>query len=77
VNLLSFAAIISIQLGLFNLLPVPALDGSKLVFLTLEGLRGKPIDPERENMVHFVGFIMLMALLVLITFKDLQRLNIF
>lgn len=77
VNLLSFAAIISIQLGLFNLLPIPALDGSKLVFLTLEGLRGKPIDPERENMVHFIGFVLLMALLIIITFKDLQRLNIF
>jgi len=77
VNLLSFAAIISIQLGLFNLLPVPALDGSKLVFLALEGLRGRPIDPERENMVHFVGFVLLMALLILITYKDLQRLQIF
>lgn len=77
VNLLSFAAIISIQLGLFNLLPIPALDGSKLVFLTLEGLRGKPIDPERENMVHFIGFVLLMALLIVITFKDLQRLNLF
>lgn len=77
VNLLSFAAIISIQLGLFNLLPIPALDGSKLVFLTLEGLRGKPIDPDRENMVHFVGFVLLMAMLVIFTFKDLQRLNIF
>ena len=77
VNLLSFAAIISIQLGLFNLLPIPALDGSKLVFLTIEGLRGKPIDPDKENMVHFVGFVLLMALLILITFQDLQRLNIF
>ena len=77
VNLLSFAAIISIQLGLFNLLPIPALDGSKLVFLTLEGLRGKPIDPDKENMVHFIGFVLLMGLLIIITFKDLQRLNIF
>ena len=77
VNLLSFAAIISIQLGLFNLLPIPALDGSKLVFLTIEGIRGKPVDPERENMVHFIGFVLLMGLLIMITFKDLQRLNIF
>lgn len=77
VNLLSFAAIISIQLGLFNLLPIPALDGSKIVFLAFEGLRGKPVDPEKENMIHFVGFVLLMALIVLITFKDLRRLNIF
>jgi regulator of sigma E protease len=77
VNLLSFAAIISIQLGLFNLLPIPALDGSKLVFLLVEGIRGKPIDPEWENMVHLVGFALLMGFLVLITFKDLQRLQVF
>lgn len=77
VNLLSFAAIISIQLGLFNLLPIPALDGSKIVFLAFEGLRGKPVDPEKENMIHFVGFVLLMALIVLVTFKDLRRLDIF
>ncbi|MBS3872664.1 MAG: RIP metalloprotease RseP [Firmicutes bacterium] len=76
-NLLSFAAIISIQLGMFNLLPIPALDGSKLVFLALEGVRGKPIAPERENMIHFLGFVMLMVLIVLVTYQDLQRLNIF
>ena len=76
-NLLSFAAIISIQLGLFQLLPIPALDGSKLAFLLIEGVRGRPIDPEWENMVHLVGFALLMGFLVLITFKDLQRLNIF
>ena len=77
VNLLSFAAVISIQLGLFNLLPIPALDGSKLAFLSLEAIRGKPVDPEWENMIHLLGFALLMGFLVLITFKDLQRLNIF
>ncbi|MBT9157053.1 MAG: Regulator of sigma-W protease RasP [Firmicutes bacterium] len=76
-NLLSFAAIISIQLGMFNLLPIPALDGSKLIFLAIEGLRGKPINPDKENMIHFIGFVMLMVLIVLITYQDLQRLNIF
>ena len=76
-NLLSFAAIISIQLGLFNLLPIPALDGSKLVFLALERLRGKPVDPEKENMIHLIGFVLLMVLIVLVTFGDLRRLNIF
>ena len=77
VNLLSFAAVISIQLGLFNLLPIPALDGSKLAFLTLEAIRGKPVDPDWENMIHLLGFALLMGFLVLITFKDLQRLNLF
>ncbi|MGI6357514.1 MAG: RIP metalloprotease RseP [Bacillota bacterium] len=77
VNLLTFAAIISIQLGLFNLLPIPALDGSRLVFFLIEAVRGKPVDPEKENMVHFLGFVLLMVFMVLITFKDLQRLNIF
>lgn len=77
VNLLTFAAIISIQFGLFNLLPIPALDGSRLVFFAIEAVRGKPIDPEKENFVHFVGFMLLMAFMVLVTFKDLQRLNIF
>lgn len=76
-NLLVFAAIISIQLGIFNLLPIPALDGSRLVFLAIEAVRGKPIDPEKESMVHFFGFILLLAFMVLVTFKDLQRLNIF
>jgi len=76
-NLLSFAAIISIQLGLFNLLPIPALDGSKLVFLALERLRGKPVDPDKENMIHLIGFVLLMVLIVLVTFGDLRRLNIF
>ncbi|HBK86570.1 MAG TPA: RIP metalloprotease RseP [Firmicutes bacterium] len=77
INLLTFAAIISIQLGLFNLLPIPALDGSRLVFFAIEAVRGKPIDPEKENFVHFLGFVLLMAFMVLITFKDLQRLDIF
>ncbi len=77
VNLLTFAAIISIQLGLFNLLPIPALDGSRLVFFLIEAIRGKPVDPEKENLVHFFGFVLLMVFMVLITFKDLQRLNIF
>lgn len=77
VNLLTFAAIISIQLGLFNLLPIPALDGSRLIFFAIEAIRGKPVDPEKESFVHFLGFILLMVFMVLITFKDLQKLNVF
>ena len=73
-NLLSLAAIISINLGIINLLPIPALDGSRLLFLSLEGIRGKPIDPQKEGFIHFVGFAMLIMLMVFISFQDIFRL---
>jgi regulator of sigma E protease len=73
-NLFSLAAIISINLGIINLLPIPALDGSKLLFLALEGIRGKPIDPQKEGFIHFVGFAMLIALMIFISFHDIIRL---
>lgn len=71
--ILNFAALLSLNLGLINLLPIPALDGSRLVFLAIEGIRGKPINPERENFVHLVGFAMLILLMILITYKDILR----
>lgn len=63
-------ALLSINLGLVNLLPIPALDGSRLVFLGLEGIRGRKLDPNRENMVHFVGFLLLIGLMIVITYSD-------
>ncbi|TDF98192.1 RIP metalloprotease RseP [Paenibacillus piri] len=69
-----WAALMSLYLGLFNLLPFPALDGSRLVFLGFEALRGKPVDPSRESMVHFVGFAMLMLLMIAVTYNDILRL---
>lgn len=75
-NVLYLAAIISINLGLFNLFPIPALDGSKIVFLGVELLKGKPLDPEKEGLVHFIGFALLMVLMVFIIFKDIKRLNL-
>ncbi|MDH7576721.1 MAG: RIP metalloprotease RseP [Bacillota bacterium] len=72
--LLSFTAILGINLALVNLLPIPALDGSRLVFLLLEGIRGKPVDPEKENFIHLIGFALLMVLILLITYNDLARL---
>ena len=69
-----WAAILSLYLGIFNLLPIPALDGSRLVFLGVEALRGKPIDPGREGMVHFVGFAMLFLLMIAVTYNDILRL---
>lgn len=69
-----WAAIMSLYLGIFNLLPFPALDGSRLVFLGLEALRGRPVDPNREGIVHFIGFAMIMLLMVAVTYNDILRL---
>jgi len=76
-NLLYLAAIISVNLGLFNLLPIPALDGSRLFFLLVEFLRGKPIDPEKEGFIHFLGFALMMIMMIIIAYKDIMRFNIF
>ncbi|MEK3882175.1 RIP metalloprotease RseP [Paenibacillus sp. PL2-23] len=73
-QLTSWTALLSLYLGIFNLLPVPALDGSRLIFLGLEAVRRKPIDPNKESMVHFVGFAMLMLLMVAVTYNDILRL---
>lgn len=73
-SLLYLAAILSANLALINLLPIPALDGSRLLFLGIEGIRGKPIDPEKENFIHGLGFALLIVVAVLITFRDLARL---
>jgi len=77
VNLLSLAAIISVNLGLLNLLPIPALDGSKLLFLLLEAVRGRPVDPRKESFIHFVGFTVLILLMIVVAYRDLVRLDIF
>lgn len=69
-----WTALLSLYLGIFNLLPIPALDGSRLMFLTLEAIRGRPIDPSRESLVHFIGFAMLMLLMIAVTYNDILRL---
>ncbi|MGE5578667.1 MAG: M50 family metallopeptidase [Bacillota bacterium] len=73
-ELLYLLGALSANLGLFNLLPVPALDGSRLIFAGAEALTGKPIDPDKESLIHFVGFFLLIALFVVITYKDILRL---
>ena len=65
---------ISATLGVMNLLPLPALDGGKLVFLLIEAVRGKPVPREKEGMVHFVGIILLMVLMVVVLFNDISKL---
>lgn len=72
-SLLSLAAFISINLGFMNLLPIPALDGSKLVFLAIEGIRGKALPVEKEGYIHFIGFVFLIGLMIFITYKDILR----
>ncbi|WP_313232800.1 RIP metalloprotease RseP [Tissierella praeacuta] len=76
-NLLYILGFISVNLGFFNLLPIPALDGSRIVFLLVELVRGKPIDPEKEGFIHFVGFILLISLMLIVTYRDLIKFNIF
>nr|WP_209465873.1 M50 family metallopeptidase [Symbiobacterium terraclitae] len=71
-NLLWLTAFLSINLGLFNLLPIPALDGSHLLFMAVEAIRGRKLDPERVNMVHFFGFLLLMGLILVVTYGDLR-----
>ncbi len=73
-NLFNMILMLSANLGVMNLLPLPALDGGRLVFLVIEAVRGKPIDREKEGMVHFVGIILLMILMVFITFNDIINL---
>ncbi len=70
---LNIAAVINVNIGLFNLFPIPALDGSRLFFLLTEKLRGRPIDPERENLFHLVGFALLMVLAVFVLYRDVVR----
>jgi regulator of sigma E protease len=70
---LSFAATISFALGLFNLLPIPALDGGRAAFIIAELIRGRPVDPEKEAMVHLAGFAALIALVMLVAFHDITR----
>jgi len=73
-SLLNLAAFISINLGFMNLLPIPALDGSKALFIIIEKIRGKRIPVEKEAYVHFAGFVILMGLMIVITYKDVVKL---
>lgn len=72
-TMINFAVLLSANLGVMNLLPIPALDGGRLLFLFLEVLRGKPIPPEKEGLVHFIGFVGLMILMVFVLYNDLAR----
>ncbi|WP_425447473.1 RIP metalloprotease RseP [Dethiothermospora halolimnae] len=76
-NVLYMAAFLSVNLGFLNLLPIPALDGSRIMFGLIELVRGKPIDPDKEGFIHFIGFVLLLTLMVFVTYKDIARLDLF
>ncbi|GAE24288.1 membrane-associated zinc metalloprotease [Halalkalibacter wakoensis JCM 9140] len=71
--LMQWAAALSVNLGIINLLPIPAMDGGRLIFIGLEAVRGKPIDPQKEGMVHFIGFALLMLLMIVVTWNDINK----
>lgn len=73
-QMLYWAILLSANLGVMNLLPIPALDGGRLVFLAVEAVRKKKLDPNVEGMVHFAGFVLLMLLMVFVMFNDFRRL---
>ena len=73
-NMLSLAILLSANLGVMNLLPLPALDGGRLLFQLIEVVRGKPVPKEKEGMIHFVGIILLLLLSVVVLFNDIRKL---
>lgn len=72
-SLIFWTAALSINLGIMNLLPLPALDGGRLLFFGIEALRGKPVDRQKEGLVHLIGIVLLMILMVVVTWNDIQR----
>lgn len=73
-SLLNLLALLSVNVGFINLIPLPAFDGGRILFLLIEKIKGSPVSPKVENTVHSIGFILLMVLLLFITFNDVLRL---
>ena len=69
ITALTLMAFISINIGIFNLLPLPALDGGRLFFLVVEGIRRKPVNPKYEGYVHAAGLVLLLLLMLVVTFN--------
>ena len=72
-NLLNIAILLSANLGVMNLLPIPALDGGRLIFLIVEAIRRKRVEPELEAKIHFAGLMLLMLLMVVVMFNDVRK----
>lgn len=73
-QMLYICVLLSANLGVMNLLPIPALDGGRLVFLVIEAIRGKRVDPNKEGFVHFIGIVLLLGLMVVVMFNDIRKL---
>lgn len=72
-QMLYITIFLSANLGVMNLLPLPALDGGRLLFMIIEVIRGKRVDPDKEGMVHFIGMMLLFALMIFVLFNDVKR----
>lgn len=72
-SILYMAVLLSANLGVMNLLPLPALDGGRLVFILIEAVRGKPVDREKEGYIHFAGFVLLMLFMVFVLYNDVIK----
>lgn len=75
-NVISLVSMLTLNVGIFNLLPLPALDGGRIIFLIIEAIRRKPIKPEHEGLVHFIGLAALLLLMVVITFNDIKNIAV-
>lgn len=73
-DLMYLISLITINVGVFNLIPIPSLDGGRLVFLIIEAIRRKPVKPQFEGMIHFAGFALLMIVMIIAMFNDISRL---
>lgn len=74
INMMNWIVLLSANLGVMNLLPLPALDGGRLVFLIVEAIRRKRVDPEKEGYVHLIGIVLLLLLMVVVMFNDIRKL---
>ena len=74
IGLLYLASFITVNIGIMNLLPIPALDGGRIFFVLIEAIRRKPIPPEKEGVVHFIGLILLVGIMIFATWNDIMRL---
>ncbi len=73
-TLCNFALLLTVNLGVLNMLPIPALDGGRLIFMLIELIRGKPLPPEKEGIVHFIGFAFIILLMIVVLYNDITKL---
>ncbi len=74
INIIFLIAYLCVNVGFINLLPIPAFDGGRILFMIIEKIKGKPVSPKTENMIHLIGMIFLFSLMIVITFNDILRL---